>query len=261
MARRKQKTSPGFEIEVEHREDGVTRVALSGNSEDSPSARDDVEGVLHQLLSENRHKLLIDTLRLDWFTADVVGALIGDHLRLSDAGGALIFVGLSEETGPLLQQLGVLEFIGHTEGVEEAADWLHEAVQETRDIDPQRLHLKGEKDGGVRVITLRGSLGEKEGKRLIKAVRAQIERGHRSIVLDCQTLLDAAGLPALIKVVQEAQRAEAQVVLATLWGVPGAIVNALGLDGVLPIYASREQAVAALSGSGKKKEKRRKRHD
>ena len=65
-------------------------------------------GVLQQLLSENRHKILIDTLELDWFTADVVGALIGDHLRLNEAGGALIFVGLSEETGPLLEQLGIL---------------------------------------------------------------------------------------------------------------------------------------------------------
>jgi stage II sporulation protein AA (anti-sigma F factor antagonist) len=260
MARRKKKQQPGFEIEVEHREDGVTRVALSGNSEAVDSSRDDVEGVLQQLLSENRHKILFDTLRLDWFTADVVGALIGDHLRLSAAGGAFIFVGLSDETGPLLEQLGILEFIGHAESVEEAVEWLHQAVQETSDIDPKRLHLKGEKDaGGVRVVTLRGTLGDKEGKRLVKAIRSQIERGYQRIVLDCQTLLDAPGLPYLITVVQEAEQAGAEVVLATLWGIPSVLVNVLGFDALLPIYASREQAVAALSGGTPRKKGRKKR--
>lgn len=260
MARRKKKQRPEFEIEVEHREDGVTRVALRGNSEAVDTSRDDVEGVLQQLLSENRHKILIDTLELDWFTADVVGALIGDHLRLNEAGGALIFVGLSEETGPLLEQLGILEFIGHTETVEEAVEWLHQAVQETSDIDPKRLHLKGEKDAsGVRVVTLRGTLGDKEGKRLVKAIRAQIERGYTQIVLDCQTLLDAPGLPYLINVVQEAKQAGAEVVLAMLWGIPSVLVNVLGLDALLPIYADREQAVAALSGGKPKKKGRKKR--
>lgn len=260
MARRRKRPKPqGFEVEVEQREDGVTRVALIGNSETSDTARDQVEGVIQQLLSENRHKLLFDTLRLDWFTVDVVGALVGDNLRLGEAGGAMIFVGLSERTGPILQDLGVMEFIGHAAEVEEAAEWLHEAVQETTDIDPKRLTLKGVKDpSGVRVITLRGSLGDKEGKRLVKVVRAQIEKGYRKILLDCQTLLDAVGLPALIKVVEESQAAGAKIALGTVWGVPLALIKTLGLDALLPIHPNREAAIAALTGgSGKKKRKKR----
>ncbi|MBL4844483.1 MAG: STAS domain-containing protein [Planctomycetes bacterium] len=247
MARKKRRKTPGFLVEVEHREDGVTRVALIGDSEKEDSARDEVAGILHQLLSENRHKILFDTTRLDWLTVDVVGALVGDTLRHGDAGGAMIFAGLNEETGPLLEQLGVLNFIGNTEEVEEAAEWLHQAVGETKDVEPKRLVVKGQKDpSGVRVISLRGALGEREGKRLVKTVRAQIEKGHTKIVLDCERLIDANGLAYLVQLVQECEQADAKLVLSTVWGVPATLIEVLGLHAILPIFPDREAAIATL---------------
>lgn len=248
------KKKPGFAVEVAQRRDGIAVLSLVGNSEKHDEARDLVDAAMVKVLAAGQHRILVDATRLDWMTADVIGALIGDFQRLREAGGWIVFAGLNDEVGPFLQELGVLEFIGNTETVEEGAEWLLENVTETTPISDKRLKVTGqEHPGGALVLGLVGSMGERQAEKFTEVVEGKIAKGASKLVIDCRKLLDAAGIAHFLLLVERAKKLGAKVSFATIWGVPGAVVETLGLGGVRDIHADVDAAVAALQERPKRR--------
>lgn len=241
---------PRFELAVNHRYDGVSILSLAGDSEADDGARERLERAMINLLEAGHLRIVVDATQLEWLTLDVLGAIVGEFMRLTDAGGAMVFAGLDDQLGPMIGSLGVLEFIGHTETVPEAVEWLLENVGETTQVSRRRLGVKRarHRETGALILELRGALGEEEGERLVRAVVAQIEEGFDRIVIEGRQLIDAPGLGSLIELVERAKTLGARVVFATFRGLPGAAIGVLGLDAILEVHQDREAALAALAG-------------
>ncbi|MGE0708294.1 MAG: STAS domain-containing protein [Planctomycetota bacterium] len=240
---------PGFSVERARRADGVDVIALVGDSERCEDARPLVAAAVAAALEADGRRILIDATRLDWMTIDVAGALVGDFPRLRDAGGWILFAGLDDQVGPLLEEVGVLDFIGHTETVEEGAAWLLEHVGETGPLAPQRLET-GEEEGpgGVRILSLRGALDEADGLQLATRVQGLVAAGARGVVVDAAELLDAEGLGALVLLAEQARAGGARLAVASLQGIPRAVVEVLGLDALLELHEDLDAALASLAG-------------
>lgn len=254
MAKKKRAAGgqPEFTVNLAKLGAGTGRLNLRGNSERDERARERVRKGMDELLERGLLRVVVDGSELTWLTVDVVGAITGDFLRLVEAGGGIAFAALQPDVEDLLTDLGVLEYATPYDTGEEAAAALAEGGPELQPLRPERLILATNEapDGKTKGLSLIGSLDAEGAPRLQALVEELIEAGARQIVIDGQRLLDAddAGIGALVMLSEAAQRRKARIHFSTLWGVPGAIVEVLGLSAVLPTYPSAGEAMRAFAG-------------
>src|SRR5690606_14212415 len=93
-------------------------------------------------------------------------------------------------------------------------------------------------DGRSRQVCAIGSLDEAGAAALDAAVEAELEAGVTQLVVDGQRLLDAdpTGIATLVTLARRAEARAARLHFATLWGVVGAQVDALGLRTALRTF-------------------------
>lgn len=248
MAKREQRD---FRVSLSKLGEGGGRLALIGDSQTDPRARERVRKGMDQLMSGGRLRIVVDGGELERLTVDVVGAITGDFLRLCEAGGGLAFAALSRDVEELLDDLGVLGFALPHKTVEDAATALrYRAREDASPLRAERLQLavSSAPDGTTRGVTLIGSLDEDASAALDAAVEAELAAGATQLVIDGQRLLDAdpAGIATLVKLAERAKEKKARLHYATLWGVVGAQLDALGLRAALRTFDSAGEARLAF---------------
>lgn len=249
MARREQR---GFRVNLQKLGAGGGRLTLLGDSEADPRARERVRKGMDRLIEGGRLRIVVDASALEWLTVDVVGAITGDFLRLCEAGGGLAFAALQPDVEAHLDELGVLGFALPHATVDDAATALrYRAREDAAPLRPERLQLVASTapDGTTRVVTAIGSLDATGALALEQVVDAELAAGATQLVIDGQRLLDAdpAGIATLVKLAERAKRRKkARLHFATLWGVVGAQVDALGLRTTLRTFDSAGEALLAF---------------
>ena len=100
----------------------------------------------------------------------------------------------------------------------------------------------------VTVIALRGEIDAHTAPRFDEAVARSFEEGARAVVVDLSevSFIDAAGLGVAVRVAR--RRGPGAVALACPHKGIVRVFRVCGLDRLLDIYESREQAVCGLPG-------------
>lgn len=250
MTKREQRD---FRVRLAKLGDGGGRLALIGDSQTDPRARERVRKGMDRLMEGGRLRIVVDASELEWLTVDVVGAITGDFLRLCEAGGGLAFAALGRDVEELLDELGVLGFALPHRTVDDAATAVrYRAREDARPLRPERLVLDASTapDGTTRSVCAIGSLDERGAAALERVIDAELAGGARQLVFDGQRLLDAdpAGIATLVKLAERAKRrSRARLHFATLWGVVGAQLDALGLRTTLRTFDTPAEALLAFS--------------
>lgn len=104
-------------------------------------------------------------------------------------------------------------------------------------------------EGGVPILELEGRLTIGHGDRELRdAVQKHLAGGRRSIVADMSGVktLDSAGIGELVAQHVSARNRGGTLALAALSEGAGGVLNATQLTGVLQVYDSVKEALAAL---------------
>lgn len=248
---------------LEERREG--RLELVGNSETDDDARKKVRAGMERLIATGRTRIVVDCAALDWMTVDVVGAIVGDFVRLTQVGGGIAFAALPKDPEELLRDLGVLEFATAHRTIAAAAKATRTQGNPEGAGPPSEHRLSGQVSagpGGVQGIFLVGAL-EAPGVETLKAMfdEAVTTQKATKVLVDCAKLvdIDSDGLAGLVLLVQQLTAGgEVQVHFAQVWGVVGALLEVLGLGALLPLFPTQEAALTAFGDPGEKPAKKRK---
>ena len=85
---------------------------------------------------------------------------------------------------------------------------------------------------------------------LLKCVEHQIEEGYKKLILDCTDLefISSMGLGMLLRVHARMKKHGGDVKLAGVHGVAANLISFVHLDGILQMYPTVEEAIAAHGG-------------
>ncbi len=101
----------------------------------------------------------------------------------------------------------------------------------------------------VWVVTPSGRVDAALAPNLEAALEAQLGQGHAFLVVDFSTVsyVASSGLKALLSARRQIKQAGGELALAGLSPEVFSILEMTGLDRLFPVYASRSEAVTALS--------------
>lgn len=100
-------------------EQGITIIALAGKIMGGPEAGQ-VNEVIHNLLDQNKTKLIIDLEHVEWMNSSGLGILIGVVTTLKNNGGKLALTHVSERIRNLLRITKLTDIFPHYPDTESA---------------------------------------------------------------------------------------------------------------------------------------------
>lgn len=105
---------------------------------------------------------------------------------------------------------------------------------------------------GIHVLAIRGEIDLFTAPDVKRAAAEAIEAGARSVVVDLSEtrFLDSSGLGALIGIARRVRPAGGDVVVVNTEPTTASTFAITGLDGVLPVVPTREEALGTLRRSG-----------
>ena len=97
-------------------------------------------------------------------------------------------------------------------------------------------------------VEVRGVLDAQGSAAFLSSLLASMPKPRRFVILDLAqaTFLDSRGVGALMTLHVHLKRADSTLVLAAATGQPAEVLGAVGLASIIPMYASVEEAVAAV---------------
>ncbi len=104
-------------------EQGVTIISLSGKIMGGPEAGQ-VNEAIHNLLDEDKKKLIIDLRNVEWMNSSGLGILIGVITTLKNNGGKLALTHVSERIKNLLKITKLADVFPHYPDTESALNAL-----------------------------------------------------------------------------------------------------------------------------------------
>lgn len=109
------------------------------------------------------------------------------------------------------------------------------------------LSVKSESSGDVMVVTVSGRVDSVTAGTLDSQL-ARIAREHNKIVLDLSNVsyLSSAGVRAIVRMLQSAQKSGGGVKLAHLPGNVVEVLQTVGMMGMLQVYPSVDAAVGSF---------------
>jgi anti-anti-sigma factor len=104
-----------------------------------------------------------------------------------------------------------------------------------------------DKDGAVVVVGLQGRMDSSTARIVEEKVFGLIDRGERSLVVDCARLdyVSSAGLRVFLMAAKQLMRSKGKIVLATLNDDVKQVFDLTGFSSIFQICSSREEAVGS----------------
>jgi anti-anti-sigma factor len=101
----------------------------------------------------------------------------------------------------------------------------------------------------IAAITVAGELDLALSAKVTPEINAAIRSSARAVLLDlgAVTMMDSSGLGLLVNAYRRLDHASRALAIACPPGAPRRALELTGLDRELPLYETREQALAALS--------------
>ncbi len=216
---------------------------LSGHSESDPQAAVTVGRAVASCLGKGARHLVYDVAHAEWLTVDVIGELVADVIRVSNSGGHVVFCGAQGGVAVLLRDLGVLEYVQSFPTQKDALLAIARSPRQST-VEPRtlpRFALRREEQAGAVVFSPSGALHADAATQMSQAVQQELAAG-RGVVIEGSALthLDSDSMATLIHL---GVTSGDKVQLATVWGAPGAMFEAMP---IMTIHPTVEDALKAL---------------
>jgi anti-sigma B factor antagonist len=99
-------------------------------------------------------------------------------------------------------------------------------------------------------VTLSGELDAFQCDYVFKCIEKQVKHGTTKLIIDCNDLsyISSAGLGMLMRVHTRMKKLDGDVKLARVRGVIAKMINLVGMNKVIQLYPTVDEAVAAHGG-------------
>ena len=100
----------------------------------------------------------------------------------------------------------------------------------------------------VLILSLSGRLDNLAAQEFVGTITQHIESGEHNILIDFSklTYLSSSGLRVLLGAAKRIKKKSGHLFLCSLSGIVWRVVEIAGFDKILPIYADRDEALAAF---------------
>lgn len=114
------------------------------------------------------------------------------------------------------------------------------------------MKIRTEWKGGIATVVVEGEVDAAEREKVGKAIRGLLAEGASRFVFDFAkvTYVGSAGIGCLIEARKEALDRKGGVALVNPGHMLTKVIHDLGFAAHFPVYATREEAVLALSAGG-----------
>lgn len=186
--------------------------------------------------------LLVDCSQLEFAQINILGEVLADLTERQQAGGDIVFFGLSDELQEMFHDFEMLDHLTVAEDEAEAREG------QPRGGEPveRRFSVQPEQRGDSTLLVLRGALTSDRAAELGEKVEAAVPPSARA-VLDVSGVpyLGSAAFAVLVNLAMRSKDGGGELVLAGLWGAPKVMVDALGLAALFTLADSVEDALGS----------------
>ncbi|MEM9226541.1 MAG: STAS domain-containing protein, partial [Verrucomicrobiota bacterium] len=111
------------------------------------------------------------------------------------------------------------------------------------------VEITQEKQDAINIVSLQGRLDAGTSPSLEEKLDALVDSGEAKVLVDCRELdyISSAGLRVLLAAAKKFKKLDGSIALATLNPNVKQVFEISGFTSIFPIYATREEAVQALS--------------
>jgi anti-anti-sigma factor len=116
--------------------------------------------------------------------------------------------------------------------------------------DTKNLTVSGESSGGVMVASVSGRVDGSNAQEFQEALETLLSDGSAALVLDLESLayISSAGLRVILLISRQMQGRSGKFGVCGLTGAINEVFALSGFDKIIPIHASRSDALSALGG-------------
>jgi len=110
------------------------------------------------------------------------------------------------------------------------------------------MEITKSKEGKGLVISVKGRLDAVTSPSFDKEMEETLAEGETALVVDFEHLdyISSAGLRSILAVTKQLKARDGRIVLASLKDIVREVFEISGFNKIIPIYASREEAVSNL---------------
>lgn len=111
------------------------------------------------------------------------------------------------------------------------------------------INITKESEHGIYIIKVEGDVDASSSIYLDKAISDAVEKGQKNIVIDCTELqyISSAGLGVFMSYIQDFEDSDSKFVLFGLSKKVANVFEILGLDQLLTIVDTKDQAISQIN--------------
>lgn len=111
------------------------------------------------------------------------------------------------------------------------------------------INITKESEHGIYIIKVEGDVDASSSIHLDKAINEAVEKGQKNIVIDCSELqyISSAGLGVFMSYIQDFEDSGSKFVLFGLSEKVANVFEILGLDQLLSIVDTKDQAISLMN--------------
>jgi len=123
-------------------------------------------------------------------------------------------------------------------------------AEHTINQDTRAMDIKTERNNGTLIAKAEGRIDGVNARDFEEAMKAAISTDDSTVVIDLEGLsyISSAGLRVILLIAKTLRNRNAELVLCSLSAPIREVFEISGFDKIIPVHASREQALASIGG-------------
>ena len=112
------------------------------------------------------------------------------------------------------------------------------------------MEISNQRDGDTLIVQAAGRVDGSNSQEFQDGLEAAIDDADRAVVLDLEELsyISSSGLRVMLLIARKLQRQQAKFALCSLSESIREVFEISGFDRIIPVHASRSEAVSAVVG-------------
>lgn len=112
------------------------------------------------------------------------------------------------------------------------------------------MDIETERNNGILIAKAQGRIDGVNARDFEEAMKAAISSDDSTVVIDLEGLsyISSAGLRVILLIAKALRKRNAELILCSLSDPIREVFEISGFDKIIPVHASREQALASIGG-------------
>ena len=112
------------------------------------------------------------------------------------------------------------------------------------------MKIRTNREGGILIVSAEGRVDGANAREFDDALQAAISESDSALIMDLEALsyISSAGLRVLLLVAKKFQKRDGKLVVCSLSSSIKEVFEISGFDQIIPLHASRSEALVSLGG-------------